>query len=60
MKKRIIAYKERIDACLSGEIKVDDWQKLLEEHAIYTDVTDRGLEFPKPSRVLSEFRIEFL
>ena len=34
MKKRIIAYKDRIDACLSGEIKVEDGQKLLEEHLV--------------------------
>ena len=32
MKKRIIAYKNRIDACLSGEIEVDDWEALLKEH----------------------------
>lgn len=34
MKKRILAYRKRIDACLSGEISVEDWEKLLEEHLI--------------------------
>ncbi len=34
MKKRILAYRKRIDACLSGEIVIDDWRVLLEEHLI--------------------------
>ncbi len=34
MKKRILAYRKRIDACLSGEIVIDDWKALLEEHLI--------------------------
>ena len=34
MKKRIIDYKNRIDACLSGEIEVESWEKLLEEHLV--------------------------
>lgn len=34
MKKRILAYRNRIDDCLSGKIQVDDWQALLEEHLV--------------------------
>lgn len=34
MKERILAYRKRIDGCLSGEIEVEDWNKLLDEHLI--------------------------
>lgn len=34
MKKRILEYRQRIDYYLSGQSKVDDWNKLLEEHLI--------------------------
>lgn len=34
MKKRILAYRQRIDACLSGKIPVDDWNALLSEHLV--------------------------
>lgn len=34
MKERILNYRKRIDACLSGDIVVEDWDKLMEEHLI--------------------------
>lgn len=34
MKERILEYRKRIDSCLAGEIIVEDWNKLLEEHLI--------------------------
>ena len=34
LKKRILAYRKRIDACLSGETEVGDWNALLEEHLV--------------------------
>ena len=34
MKRRILDYVKRIDGCLSGEIQVDSWEELLEEHLI--------------------------
>ena len=36
MKNRIIGYVDRIDKCLSGEIPVESWEELLEEHLIQT------------------------
>lgn len=32
MKNRIINYVERIDKCITGEIEVENWEELLEEH----------------------------
>lgn len=34
MKERILNYRKRIDACLSGDIQVEDWNKVLDEHLI--------------------------
>lgn len=34
MKKRILAYRSRIDALLSGDIPVEDWDAVLEEHLV--------------------------
>lgn len=34
MKKRIIEYRERIDAYLNGDIQVESWEKVLDEHLV--------------------------
>lgn len=34
MKERIQSYRQRIDDCIEGKIKVDDWNALLDEHLI--------------------------
>ncbi len=34
MKKRILAYVKRINGCINGEIPVDSWEELLEEHIL--------------------------
>lgn len=34
MKNRILEYRKKVDDCLSGNIEVEDWNKLLEEHLI--------------------------
>ncbi|MBR6940185.1 MAG: hypothetical protein IKH65_05235 [Clostridia bacterium] len=34
MKQRIINYKKRIDTYLSGEVEIDDWQKVMDEHMV--------------------------
>lgn len=34
MKKRIIEYRERIDAYLNGDIQVESWERVLDEHLV--------------------------
>lgn len=36
MKRRIIDYVKRINGCINGEIPVDSWEELLEEHLVQT------------------------
>ena len=34
MKKRILAYRKRIDSVLAGEIPAEDWQSVIDEHLV--------------------------
>lgn len=34
MKKRILAYRKRIDLYLSGDLEIKDWQRVLDEHLV--------------------------